>query len=322
MGGLHKPLACVGVLIAALGLNDRADAAEFGAGPWIKGATDIFAGVVPTERGFYSRTDVYHYDGNVDATVFNGRVEVGVEQRFTATLPALTYVTPWKLLGGTVAFGVVPSIMAVDVNVGIGLPPITGPLGNTIPGFEFETCDTNLALGDTGLIPIMLGWNEGNFHWSAAMFALAPTGDYSTSQLANASLNRWALMPRLAATYFDPKSGWQVNGVAVYTVNFENDATNYDSGDILNLEGSVVKNFKRVGLGAVGYAMIQTTADSGAGARLGANESRVYAAGPIFTYSFGDPRDPLTFVAKYFHEFAAERTFEGEVVDVAFSFKF
>ena len=67
--------------------------------------------------------------------------------------------------------------------------------------------------------------------------------------------------------------------------------------------------------------MIQTTADSGAGARLGANEAQIYAAGPIVTYSFGDPKDPLTFVAKYFREFG-KRTFEGDVVDLAFSFKF
>ena len=118
----------------------------------------------------------------------------------------------------------------------------------------------------------MLGWNAGNFHWNVSVFGFAPTGDYSTRQLANASLNRWAVMPRFAATYFDPKSGWQMNGVAVYTINFENPDTNYDSGDILNLEGSILKNFGPLGVGAVGYAMIQTTADSGEGARLGANE--------------------------------------------------
>ena len=267
-----------------------ASAAEFGAGPWIKGGTDIFAGVVPSQPGFYSRTDVYHYEADVSAVVFNGRIEVGVEQEMTATLPAMTYVTPWKLFGGTYAVGVVPSIMVADVNVGIGLPPITGPLGNTFGPITLERGDTNLALGDTGLIPIMLGWDAGNFHWSGALFVLAPTGDYSTSQLANTSLNRWALMPRLAATYFDPKSGWQVNGVAVYAVSYENDATNYNSGDILNLEGSILKNFGRLGVGAVGYGMIQTTADNGVGARFGANEAQIYAAGPIVTYSFGDPK--------------------------------
>jgi len=108
------------------------------------------------------------------------------------------------VLGGTYAFGIVPSIMAVDVDVGIQLPGFTGPRGNTFGPTNFDVSDHNLALGDTGLIPIVLGWNAGNFHWSMSAFGLAPTGDYDTRQLANASLNRWAVMPRLAATYFDP----------------------------------------------------------------------------------------------------------------------
>ena len=74
-------------------------------------------------------------------------------------------------------------------------------------------------------------------------------------------------MPRVAATYFDPKTGWQLNGSAMYVFNFENEATNYTSGEILNLEGNVTKNFGRWGVGVSAYAMIQTTGDSGAGAQ-------------------------------------------------------
>ena len=69
----------------------------------------------------------------------------------TATLPAVTYVTPWRPFGGTYAVGIVPSIMVADVDVGIGLPPITGPLGNSFGPIPLERKDTNLALGDTGL---------------------------------------------------------------------------------------------------------------------------------------------------------------------------
>jgi hypothetical protein len=69
--------------------------------------------------------------------------------------------------------------------------------------------------------------------------------------------------------------------------------------------------------------MIQTTGDSGAGARLGDFKSRVFAAGPILTYTMGaGTATPLTFIAKYYKEFDAKNTFEGEVWDVAFSFKF
>ena len=169
----------------------------------------------------------------------------------------------------------------------------------------------------------MLGWDEGNFHWNFALFALAPTGDYSTTQIANTSLNHWAIMPRLGATYFDPKTGWQLNGVVVYSWNFQNSATDYETGNILNLEGAVVKNFGPFGVGAVGYAMIQTTGDSGSGARLGSFESRVYGVGPILSFTTSaDPTKSLTVLVKGYHEFDAKNTFEGNVVDVAVSFKF
>ena len=310
-------------LMLAVLRSGGVQAAEFGAGPWVKGYTDIFGGVVLSQPGFYFRTDAYHYEADVDRTIFNGIVQVGVEQEYTATIAALTYVTPWKILGGTYALALAPSMVAMDVNIGIGIPSFTGPLGlRNFGPFNFAIGDTNLAPGDTAFAPLVLGWNAGKFHWNLAVFGFAPTGDYSRKQLANTSLNHWALMPRLAATYFDPQSGWQVDGALVYSINWENPATNYETGDILNLEGVVAKNFGRFGVGVSGYAMIQTTGDSGAGARLGSFESRVYGAGPIVTYMLGDLRNPLTFIAKYYQEFDAENTFEGRAFDVAVTFKF
>src|SRR3989337_4317558 len=92
----------VGVTLIALTLIP-AHAAEFGTGPWVKGYTDIFGGVVPSVPGFYFRTDAYHYEGSADRTIFNGFAQLGVEEDYTATIAALTYVTPWKILGGTYA---------------------------------------------------------------------------------------------------------------------------------------------------------------------------------------------------------------------------
>ena len=201
------PAWALAVVLAAL-VSTAVRAAEFGASPWIRGYTDIFAGIVPPVPGFYFRTDAYHYNGDADATVLNGFVQLGLEQDYTATIAALTYVTPWKILGGTYAFAVAPTMVAMDVDVGIGIPQFTGPLGfRTFGPFTFRTGDTNLAVGDSAIAPLILGWNEGNFHWNVSVFALAPTGDYSTKQLANTSLNHWAVMPRLAATYFNPKTG-------------------------------------------------------------------------------------------------------------------
>ena len=213
----------------AAGFQFGTDAAEFGAGPWIKGGTDLRTGVVPSQPGFYSRTDVYHYEAAVSAVVFNGRVEVGVDQE-------IRHPT-----GGDVRH----AVEAFWRHVRSGHP--TQHHGrqcrcrhSTAPVHQCPSATASARLrwkGETSILPsaipglfrVMLGWDVGIFHWSGALFVLAPTGDYSTRQLANTSLNRWALMPRLAATYFDPKSGWQVNGVAVYAVSCRNDATNYNS---------------------------------------------------------------------------------------------
>jgi len=312
-------------LVAALAtaLAPSAHAAEYGTGPWIKGYSDVFAGILPPQPGLYVRNDAYHYEGEVGATVFDGNIQIGVEQRYLADILALTYVTPWKILGGTYAVALAPSILQMNVDVGATLPGVTltGPRGLRtfhIPSFTVAAADHELSQGDSAFAPLILGWNEGNFHWNFAMFGFAPTGLYSTNNLANTSLNHWAVMPRLAATYFNPKTGWQVNGAAVYSVSWENPATHYETGEILNLESAVTKNFGALGVGGVAYAMIQTTPDSGAGARLGAFESKVYGAGPIITYSMGG----LTLLAKWYAEFDAENTFEGNIVDAAASFKF
>ena len=62
-------------------------------------------------------------------------------------------------------------------------------------------------------------------------------------------------MQRIASTYFNPKSGFEVTGAAIYSVNWENPATDYETGNILNLEGAITQNFGALGVGAVGYAM-------------------------------------------------------------------
>jgi hypothetical protein len=313
----------LGLAVAAAFGGGAVQAAEYGTGPWVKGYTDIFGGIVPPQPGLYVRNDAYHYEGQASAVVLDGDVQLGIDQKYLADILALTYVTPWKILGGTYAVAVAPSFVEMNVDVGATLPgrTVTGPRGLRsfrIPSFTITRGDTELAQGDTAFAPLVLGWNAGNFHWNFAAFGFAPTGEYSKSNLANTSLNHWAFMPRLAATYFNPKTGWQVNGAAIYSVNWENPATNYETGNILNLDSAITKNFGALGIGAVAYAMIQTTPDSGAGARLGAFESRVYGAGPIVTYSMGG----LTLLAKWYTEFDAENTFEGNAVDAAASFKF
>ena len=305
-------------------------AAEYGTGPWVKGYSDIFAGVLPSVPGVYVRNDAYHYEGDAQRLIFNGLIQASVQEKYMADILAISVVTPAKILGGTYAVAVVPSFISMEVDVGIGIDPFRlgrdiGPFsrGDIVGPFNLDFGDSKMSQGDTVIAPVILGWDEGNFHWNVAAFVFAPTGDYDRRNLANTSLNHWAVMPHVAGTYFDPKTGWQASGAATYTFNWENPATDYETGEILNLEGTITKNFGALGVGVASYGMIQVTGDSGSGARLGSFESRVYGVGPIVSYTLGaGTPTPLTLIAKWYKEFDAEHTFEGDVIDAAASFKF
>ncbi len=55
-------------------------AAEYGTGPWIKGYSDVFAGVLPSVPGVYVRNDAYHYEGDAQKLIFDGLIEAGVQE--------------------------------------------------------------------------------------------------------------------------------------------------------------------------------------------------------------------------------------------------
>ncbi len=102
--------ALAAIFFAAMSVG--AHAAELGTGPWVKGYTDIFGGL-PAQPGLYIRDDLYRYQGNADKTVLDGLVELDVQETYTADIAALSVVTPLKILGGTYAVAVAPSVVAM-----------------------------------------------------------------------------------------------------------------------------------------------------------------------------------------------------------------
>jgi hypothetical protein len=68
--------------------------------------------------------------------------------------------------------------------------------------------------------------------------------------------------------------------------------------------------------------MEQISDDSGSGAVLGGFRSRVYGVGPAVGYTFEVDKKPVILLAKWAHEFGAERTTEGDTVTLAVTVPF
>jgi hypothetical protein len=303
--------AVVGLGAVAL-VPAAASAAEGGQSPYQKGYTDSLAGVLPPFPGVYMRNDVIYYSGSADASVLGGRVVAGIDVESVANASAFSIVTENKVLGGQYALAFALPLANADITA-----TVTGPRGNT-----FGQSDDTFGVGDVILSPVILGWHNGKVHSNVNVSVYLPTGEYTAGALANLSKNYPSLQFQGAVTWMDPASGWAVSGTATYLFNAENQTTDYKTGQILHFDGAVTKAFGEWRLGAVGYAMIQTTGDSGAGARLGDFKSEVYGAGPFVSYDAKFGERPVTLLLKWYHEFGAKNTFEGDTVTAAFAFKF
>ena len=176
--------------------------------------------------------------------------------------------------------------------------------------------DGRLALADTLLQPIILGYNSPDhtlFAWVDADIWL-PTGQFSTKDLFNIGLNRVEVAPSAAVTWF-PNQRIQASLFATFEIPFKDRATQYLSGKSIDfdygLDYQPVSRWKRFHVGVGGYAFQQVTPDRINGALYnGGNYGRVVAIGPQLRYDW--PMGGI--VLKWQHEFAAENRTQGDVI--------
>ena len=162
--------------------------------------------------------------------------------------------------------------------------------------------------------PFIVGWHAGNFHWNVLAAVFLPAGNYDKNRIANTGRNVWALSPQFGVTYFNPKSGWELSGAAIYMKSSKNTDTNYQSGDAAHIDFAAGKMLtSQFKLGVVGYYAQQISADSGSGALAGSRKLRSVGLGPGATFTFAVDRVPVTIVAKYYREFDVQNTTQGDV---------
>ncbi len=105
---------------------------------------------------------------------------------------------------------------------------------------------------------------------------------------------------------------------ATYVNTTRNKATDYDTGDLVHIEGAIGKQIGPVKLGVAGYVQERISNDSGSGAKLGAFRSRVYGIGPAAEVSVKG----VSVTLKWATEFDAKNALEGDSEVLTGGFKF
>ena len=138
-------------------------------------------------------------------------------------------------------------------------------------------------------VPFWLNWTCGDFKWAVQLDVYAPTGDIQYRSLANVGLNYWTFEPMVSFSWISKKIGLEITTTAGFDFNTNNDATDYQSGDVFHLDTTVAEHLPLfghgiIGIGANAYYWKQFTGDSGSGAKLGSFETQMIGIGPVLSY--------------------------------------
>jgi hypothetical protein len=309
-------LAGVTCLGAAIGSNSL-HATESGASLFVPGLRGPAAGIVPPP-GFYFENDFYSYSGRLSArtqTQIGGAVLTNVKVQARVNFATPTWVTPVEIFGGNLAFSV--TLPFGDPKVSAGALIAAPRLGRA---FGFKQRDSAFLFGDP-VVSSFVGWHAGNFHWQVGGSVNIPSGTYREGQLSNLSFNRWIGDIYAAATWLDPHLGLDISGAVGLEINGKNDDTDYKSGNAVHFDLSASYSLtKELSVGALVSHYQQISADSGAGASLGAYKGRTTAIGGTIGYSFLLGSTPVSTRLKVLREVDVENRPAGTITLVTVAF--
>src|ERR1700754_4960332 len=219
------------VAVALSCITSSAIAEEGGFSTRPPGVQGPMGGFLPPP-GFYGSDTLYVYHGTANKAPLRGRAQVDVDATLAVNLMQGIYVVPPQILGGNIGF---------SATVPVGYARLHGDL--SIGRFNRSASQDDFDIGDFALTPL-IGWHLGDFHITGSVTGTIPSGSYNESKVTNVSLNRYAVDPTVGLTWLDSKSLIELSTVVGYTINFENPATHYDSGNSLHVDLAAIKHFQ------------------------------------------------------------------------------
>jgi hypothetical protein len=303
----------VGLIVALLAIGaEPASAAEGGYSNYIPGTYGDFAVALAPETKFTFRDDVYYYEADGGRSVRAGSVDVEADLEFLMNLTTFLYQPGVELFGAKYAFGALVPIVHADIKAKA-----------EAAGVQASVRDDTLGLGDVTLIPWVLFWDWKNVHLSFAEYIVTPTSRYDEDDLANPGLNYWSFDTNIAVTYLNPETGRELSANIGYIYNTENPDTDYQTGQELHIDYMFNQYLsEKFAIGLQGFYLKQVTGDSGDGALLGSFKGEAAGIGPAVLWNTKIGGSDVSFIAKWLHEYHAERRIEGNHFMLSFALGF
>ncbi len=299
-------------LSLVLTISAKTFASEYGVSTYRPGLMDLFAGYLAPPGSTIVKNYFLFQSANAGAVTVDGRIQVHAH---TVTCTAAIFgahITRWRILGSYWAFGGIVQARLADQSLR------AGPARH----LQHQTATAG-GLGDLIVSPCLLSWSFERFHLMDSLMLYAPTGGYDRHRIINISTNRWSVEPAVGLTQMDEETGRQACAFVGYTINTENTETHYRSGDEFHADFVIAQHLRNgLVLGMTGYALQQTTADSGAGVAFGAFKGRVIALGPLVGAAVRLWKVPVSLTFKYDFEFAAQNRLSGNELWLTATFRF
>lgn len=282
-----------------------AHAAEGGAGAYLLGLRNAGAGVTPPP-GIYLSEQIFLYNGTILGRLptEGGPLPASAQVDVAVNVPTFIWVTPAEILGGRLGLSTTVPYGRISIKGNVG--PLT-----------LEDATTTFA---DPIVSAFLGWKSGSAHWQLGASGYLPWGDYEKGALANIAKHRLALDLYGSLTLLDVANGIDVTNVIGLTLNAENDATNYKSGNELHWDWGITKKWSSgLSIGAIGYVYHQITDDTGTGASLGGFRGRATAVGGSLGYDFQLGKLPVSTRVRYYHELEVKNRLKGDAAFLSLS---
>ncbi len=285
-----------------------AHATEGGIGYYVPGMAATLIDRAPVQTGWVFEPMYLNYSGDFGAeidTPIAGLIAAGIDVRINSVVGGALYTFDTPVLGAKYTAGAYLSW--ADVKVSGSIESAVGSISRS---------QSESGLGDTTLIPLMLAWVDGNWQYNAFLPIHAPTGDYETGRLANPGLNYWSADPTFGIAYSNMESGFNATLFTGLTLNEQNPDTDYRSGRLFHLDGSLQQMVKAgdgfVTMGVNAFWGNQISDDKIQGGILGPFRQKTAGIGPVIGYMLPKGKDNIVVEFRWLPQLDSTNTTEGD----------